>query len=142
MITQLENEAANDDEIMDKMNCWCTTNYAAKTKAIEDGKAAIEQLTADIESFTALGQQLKDDLEQANKDVSENEMELSQATSIREKEHEEFVEAEKDQKMSIVGLTKAVDAIGKVTGSFTQVVKRHLSPEMDRKFLEQMAAMR
>merc|ERR1719498_1461842 len=111
MITQLENEAANDDEIMDKMNCWCTTNDAAKSKAIEDGQAAIEQLTSDIESYTALGQQLKDDLEQANKDVAENEMELAQATSIREKEHDEFVESEKDQQTSITGLTKAVEAL-------------------------------
>merc|ERR1719393_193938 len=143
MITQLEAEAANDDEVMEKMNCWCTTNDAAKTKAIADGKGAIEQLTADIESYTSLGQQLKDDLEQANKDVAENEMELAQATSIREKEHEEFVDAEKDQKMSIVGLTKAVDAIGKATGgSFTQVVREKLGESMNRKFLQQMAAMR
>jgi len=156
MITQLEAEAANDDEVMEKMNCWCTanddevmekmncwctTNDAAKTKAIADGKAAIEQLTADIESYTSLGQQLKDDLEQANKDVAENEMELAQATSIREKEHAEFVDAESDQKMSIVGLTKAVDAIGKATGSFTQVVRQNLGETMNRKFLQQMAAM-
>jgi len=142
MITQLENEAANDDEIMDKMNCWCTTNDAAKSKAIEDGQAAIEQLTSDIESYTALGQQLKDDLEQANKDVAENEMELAQATSIREKENTEFLEAEKDQKMSIVGITKAVEAIGKATGgSFTQVIRENLGESMNQKFMQQMAAM-
>lgn len=140
MITQLESEAAQDDEVMEKMQCWCTTNDAAKTKAIADAKSAIEQLTADIESYTSLGQQLKEDLEQLAKDVSENEMELAQATSIREKEHEEFVDAEKDQKMSIVGLTKAVEAIGKATGSFTQVVKEHLSENMNQKFLQQMAA--
>merc|ERR1719399_245578 len=69
-------------------------------------------------------------------------MELAQATSIREKENTEFLEAEKDQKMSIVGITKAVDAIGKATGgSFTQVVRENLGESMNQKFLQQMAAM-
>merc|ERR1719399_913147 len=69
-------------------------------------------------------------------------MELAQATSIREKENTEFLEAEKDQKMSIVGITKAVEAIGKATGgSFTQVIRENLGESMNQKFLQQMAAM-
>jgi hypothetical protein len=147
MKAQLEKEASQDDEIMEKMNCWCTTVEEEKTKSIADAKASITQLETDIESRTAVGTQLKDDLEQLTKDVAENEMELAQATSIREKENADFVEAEKNQMMSITGLTKAVAALeAKIGGgaSLSQV-KKAVSESMDadakKKFLEQIAQL-
>lgn len=147
MQAQLEKEASQDDEIMDKMMCWCTTVEEEKTKSIADAKSAITQLSTDIESRTATATQLKDDLEQLDKDVAENEMELAQATSIREKENADFTEAEKNQMMSITGLTKAVAALeAKIGGgaSLSQVKKAvagSMDAEANKRFLEQLAQL-
>merc|ERR1719217_1372714 len=53
MQKQLEQEAEEDEEIYEKMACWCETNDKEKTKAIADAEARIEDLTSAIESLTA-----------------------------------------------------------------------------------------
>merc|ERR1719327_689477 len=39
MMEQLEKEAEEDEEIYEKMACWCETNDKEKTKAIADAEA-------------------------------------------------------------------------------------------------------
>merc|ERR1719441_41096 len=51
MLKQLEKEAEEDEEIYDKMACWCETNDKEKTKAIADAEARIEDLTTKIEEL-------------------------------------------------------------------------------------------
>merc|ERR1711874_543312 len=53
MLKQLEKEAAEDEEIYDKMACWCETNDKEKTKSIAEAEARIEDLTTKIEELTA-----------------------------------------------------------------------------------------
>merc|ERR1719506_1318911 len=53
MLKQLEKEAEEDEEIYDKMVCWCETNDKEKTKAIEDAKAKDIDLVAEIEERAA-----------------------------------------------------------------------------------------
>lgn len=116
MQAQLEKEAEQDDEIMEKMVCWCETNDKAKTKAIADAETAIVKLTQSVEENTASEAQLKQDIEQLTKDVAENTQELAKATGIREKENAEFTKSESDTMVSIEGLKKAVAAMSKGRG--------------------------
>jgi hypothetical protein len=116
MQAQLEKEAEEDDEIMDKMVCWCETNDKGKTKAIADAELAITELTQSVEENTAMEAQLKQDIEQLTKDVAENTKELATATGIREKENAEFTTAETNTKVSIEGLKNAVAAMSKGRG--------------------------
>merc|ERR1719169_267280 len=53
MITQLEKEQEEDEEIYEKMACWCGTNDKDKTKAIDDAEARIDNLSTTIEELTA-----------------------------------------------------------------------------------------
>merc|ERR1739845_175798 len=62
MLKQLEKEAEEDEEIYDKMACWCETNDKEKTKAIADAEAKIEDLTTKIEELTALSAQLNTEI--------------------------------------------------------------------------------
>merc|ERR1719453_840382 len=54
MLKQLEKEAEDDEEIYDKMACWCETNDKEKTKSIADAEARISDLTTKIEELTAM----------------------------------------------------------------------------------------
>merc|ERR1719326_2263470 len=49
MLKQLQEEADQDEEIYDKMACWCETNDKEKTKAIADAERNIDLLTTGIE---------------------------------------------------------------------------------------------
>merc|ERR1719359_2082719 len=66
MEAQLKAEAAGDEEAYDKMQCYCRTNEAEKTKAIADANSNIESLTHMIESMTAKSSTLSSEIDVLN----------------------------------------------------------------------------
>merc|ERR1719171_485093 len=54
MLKQMEKEGEEDEEIYDKVACWCETNDKEKTKAIADAESMITDLTSKIEEYTAM----------------------------------------------------------------------------------------
>merc|ERR1719428_141345 len=101
MMKQLQSEHEADQEVYDKLACWCTTNDKAKTKAIADNEEKIEQLTAAIEAGAALSAQLNAEIVQLQKKLEEDQAALDKATAIREKEVADFNAEEKDLLESI-----------------------------------------
>merc|ERR1719316_1138757 len=112
MKSQLEKEAENDDEVMEKMVCWCETNDKAKTQAITDNTLKEKTLTANIEEYSSMAATLEDDLAQLKIDIAAANKELAEATAIREKENAEFSADEKEQLTSIGGLKGAIKTLG------------------------------
>jgi chromosome segregation ATPase len=120
MLTQLEKEAEEDQEVYDKIACWCETGEKEKTKAIKDAEARIEALKSKIEELTALSAQLAAEILQTEKEVAENQDALDKATSIREKQLAEFNAEEKDLMESISALKAALEVLGKHNAAFLQ----------------------
>merc|ERR1719472_806822 len=113
MLKQLEKEAEEDEEIYDKMACWCETNDKEKTKSISDAEARISDLTTKIEELTANSARLNTEIKNLEKDVAENQSALDKATAIRQKQLAEFNEEEKDLLGSISALKAAVTVLSK-----------------------------
>jgi len=113
MTAQLDKEASQDQEMYDEMVCWCKTNDKSKTKAIADGQAHDKMLTALIPSLAAKSTKLEVEMEGLNKEVGENEEALATATTVREKELNEFRDEERSAVESISGLKNAVSALNK-----------------------------
>merc|ERR1719514_26233 len=82
MLKQLEKEAEEDEEIYDKMACWCETNDKEKTKSIADAEARISDLTTKIEELTASSARLNTEIKNLEKEVAENQAALDKATAI------------------------------------------------------------
>merc|ERR1719264_2340430 len=116
MLKQLEKEAGEDEEIYDKMACWCETNDKAKTKAIADAEARIELLTTKIEELTALSARLNTEIKNLEKEVAANQEALEKATALREKQLAEFNAEEKDLLESISALKAAITVLSKHHG--------------------------
>jgi len=125
MLKQLEKEAEEDEEIYDKMACWCETNDKEKTKSIADAENRIADLTTKIEELTASSARLNTEIKNLEKEVAENQAALDKATAIRQKELAEFNEEEKDLLGSISALKSAVTVLSK-HNSFLQIPKSHL----------------
>merc|ERR550514_1339531 len=113
MLAQLEKEAANDEELYDKLVCWCETNEKEKTKAVEIANQAISDSTAAIEEFAAKTSQLTTDIEALKKEIAANTAALEEATGLRTKDNAEFNTNEKDAIASISSLKSAVVTLGK-----------------------------
>jgi chromosome segregation ATPase len=116
MLEQLEKEGETDKEIFDKMDCWCTTNDAEKTKSISEAEARITDLTGKIEEYTATSAKLNSEIKTLEKEVAKNQAALDKATSIRQDELSEFNGEEKDLLQSISSLKGALTVLGKHQG--------------------------
>jgi len=125
MLKQLEKEAEEDEEIYDKMACWCETNDKEKTKSIADAEARISDLTTKIEELTASSARLNTEIKNLEKEVAENQAALDKATAIRQKQLAEFNEEEKDLLESISALKSAVTVLSK-HNSFLQMPRSHI----------------
>merc|ERR1711937_17206 len=124
MLKQLEKEAEEDEEIYEKMACWCETNDKEKTKSIADAEARISDLTTKIEELTASSARLNTEIKNLEKEVAENQAALDKATAIRQKQLAEFNEEEKDLLESISALKAAVTVLSK-HHSFLQMPRSH-----------------
>jgi len=125
MLKQLEKEAEEDEEVYDKMACWCETNDKEKTKAVSDAEARISDLTTTIEEKTASSARLNTEIKNLEKEVSQNQGALDAATAIRTKELAEFLGEEKDLLESISALKSAVTVLSK-HNSMLQVPASHM----------------
>jgi hypothetical protein len=113
MITQLEKEAEEDEEVYEAMGCWCETNDKEKTKSISDAEQHIADLTASIEELTSKSAELNTAIKHLDTEVAKNNRALDQATALRTKQLAEFNGEEKDMLQSISALKSAVVVIGK-----------------------------
>jgi len=125
MLKQLEKEAEEDEEIYDKMACWCETNDKEKTKAVSDAEARISDLTTSIEEKTAQSARLNTEIANLEKEVGANQKALDAATAIRTKQLAEFNGEEKDLLESISALKSAVTVLSK-HNSMLQVPRSHM----------------
>merc|ERR1719235_164041 len=113
MLKQMEKEGEEDEEIYDKMACWCETYDKEKTKSIADAEARIESLTTSIEELTALSAQLNTEIKNLEQEVAKNQDALDKATALRQKQLAEFNAEEKDMLGAISSLKAAVTVLSK-----------------------------
>merc|ERR1719487_1245222 len=123
-VKQLEKEAEEDEEVYEKMACWCETNDKEKTKSIADAEARIKALTTSIEELTASSARLNTEIKNLEQEVAKNQAALDKATAIRQKELAEFNAEEKDVLQSISALKSAVTVLSK-HNSFIQLPRNH-----------------
>merc|ERR1719469_1553636 len=127
MLKELEKEAEEDEEIYDKLACWCETNDKEKTKSIAEAEARIDALTTKIEELTAVSARLNAEIKNLEKEVAQNQDALAKATALREKQLAEFNAEEKDLLESISALKAAVTVLSKHHGeSLLQLPRSHM----------------
>jgi len=113
MQKQLEKEAEQDEEVYDKMACWCKTNDKEKTQSIKDAEAHIAMLNARIEENVGKAATLNQEIKNLEREVGKNTESLAQATELRRKALSEFTQEEKDLLQSIQALKNALVVLSK-----------------------------
>merc|ERR1719324_849133 len=108
MLKQLEKESEEDEDIYEKMGCWCVTYEKEKKKSIADGNSRIVELSSSVEQLGAEYAQLTTEVANTQKELDANVAALEQATALRKKQLAEFDEEEKDALTSITSLKSAV----------------------------------
>lgn len=116
MQKDLEKEADADEEVYEKLACWCETNDKSKTKAIADAEARIKDLDSTVEKMAALSQTLQVETKALEKEIAADQKSLATATAMRAKAAAEFMGEEKEMIESIRALQAAVVVISKHHG--------------------------
>ena len=75
---QLEKEAADDQEVYEKLTCWCKTNREEKEKAIELAKQHIAQLEASMGEAAGKMDALKTKIVEQRKENRKNQEALDE----------------------------------------------------------------
>jgi len=113
MQAQLQKEAEEDEEVYEKLACWCETNDKEKTAAIEEAEARITALTSAIEEGTATSSRLNTEIKNLEAEIAKNQEALDKATAMRQEELAEFNAEEKDVLQSIGALKSAIIVLSK-----------------------------
>jgi len=138
MQKELEREGELEKEIFDKAICACEGGEAELDKVIADSSAVIDEKTAEIGSKTAETTQLTQDVATHKSDAKQAEADLSEATTIRDKEHKAFLAEQADSKTNIAALGKAIPAIEKGMGGAALMQMSGQGKKMEhlRRFVE------
>merc|ERR1719387_686786 len=121
MQKELEAEGEKEEELYNKFMCYCDGNTDDMSKAAEEAATKITELKAKLEAEKAEKSQLDQALMGHKKDREAAKADLEKATTIREKEHAEFVEETGDSKENLDSMNAAIAALEKGMGkSFLQ----------------------
>jgi len=127
MLEQLEKESREDEDIYDKMACWCETNEKEKKKSIQDAEKRTSSLTEKIAELGASSSQMNTELSNLENEVASNQAALDQATAIRMKQLAQFSSEEKELTDSISSLKAASGVLKKhASASFIQMPHSHI----------------
>merc|ERR1719217_628496 len=113
MQAELEKEQDSDEDLYDKMTCWCEANDKAKTKAIAEATQRVSDLTSSIEYLTAKSLQLTEDIASFKSQIAANEKGLEEATALRAKEASEFHTSELDAVQATENLNAVMVTLSK-----------------------------
>jgi len=114
MKAQTIKEGEEDLEAYDKYKCWCETTEGEKTAAIEAATTKIQELSSFVEAAAAKEGELKTEIAGLESDIASDTEALASATSMRNKENEEFAVEAADMKETLTLLSEAVGVLSKV----------------------------
>jgi len=113
MQAELTQDAANDEAIMDKMDCWCVTNRKEKTESIVTAQKQIVDLQDAQASHAALAKANTKAIEKRNAEIAKDQQSLDEAIEIRNKEAAAFTKEEQDTVEYVKALEAAVEVLKK-----------------------------
>merc|ERR1719265_2038346 len=116
MKEEVEEEGRKEKELYDKFMCFCEGNTKGMTKAAEDAKQKIQELTGQIEQMVSEKARLEQELVGHQKDRENAKQSIATATKLREKENADFLEASGEQKANVDAINAAIPVLERGMG--------------------------
>jgi len=117
MQVTIAKEMKEDEDLYDKLACWCANNGKAKTEAVDGATAAIANLESSIESLTAQNAQLTQTIAELEQQLAEDKAAMDSSTKMREKERKQFHGQELEKIQAIENLKSAIMVLTKHVGA-------------------------
>merc|ERR1719428_1727582 len=114
MVEKSKADGEKDVKLFAKFQCFCDSNQAEKTKAIEDSAAMITQLGAEITELMGQNGKLSTENAELQMSMQDNEAARTTADSLRTKANDAFVAEESDLKAAIGNMDQAIDTLSAI----------------------------
>lgn len=121
MQTTLKKEMDEDEELYEKLECWCNTGKYEKENAITAGTSKIDELTSANEEGYARSNELKEQIHELETTVASDKAALKTASAKREQDIEAFHGMELDSIQAIENLKSALVVLSKHQDAFPQL---------------------
>jgi len=116
MQKEIEAEGKKEAELFEKFMCFCSSSGGDLTKAAEDAKASIEELSSKLKSEEAEKSQTEQELKDHKSDREQAKKDLGEATSLRTKEKAEYDASSAEAKTNIEAMGSAITTLEKAGG--------------------------
>merc|ERR1719331_3757804 len=89
---KVEADGKAEQKTYDKFACWCEKTLARKAAAIDIAKDTIDKAQREVTELKGKLGELGATIQQLKKEIGENEEARKEATEIREKENQDYVQ--------------------------------------------------
>jgi len=113
MSQTLTKEMEEDENLYEKLECWCNTGKYEKQEAIEAGEAKVEQLTNANEEGVARSKELAIQIKELTEQIASDKEELATAQKKRDQELQVFHGMETDSIQAVENLKAALVVLSK-----------------------------
>jgi len=104
-----------EQDLYDKFKCWCTKVINAKTESIAANEARIDELEMYIDDLTSGRVELTTERQELEAEIAGLEKAIEEETTMREKEHADFLAAKDEMDKAIAALKSASYTLGNAT---------------------------
>jgi len=112
----VKSDLDEDKKVYKEMKKWCKENMEEKLSTIDSSRDRDRELTTTVETSAQLKAQLEVQVKNLVAELAKDQEALATATELREKEHKEFLDEEKEVLQSIHGLKNAMVVLARVFG--------------------------
>lgn len=116
MKDQLETEAKEEEELMDKYNCWCKENSEGKATSVDAAEAQIKEMEGKVDALKATSAGLSTEIGNLGQEVESNEVSMDESEVMRNKQIEQFLQDESELENSVEEVQTARNVIAERHG--------------------------
>jgi len=128
---QVETEGREDEKSYEKYNCWCKDTDKEKSESIASAKESLQDATGVLQTGSAELKRLKGEIAIIKEQMTEDEESMKSAEAQRKKEKEAFEFENKDSKMTLSSVKRALEVLQGAIG--TKKEGQFISPEVPPK---------
>lgn len=120
----IEADGKTEQQIYDKLACWCEETTNRKTDDIETATNRIDELSQLIQENSGKSGIFSAEIAQLKKDIAANEVNRKEATEIRQKQNEEYTKERLETEQCISALEHATKVLTGAGTSSLQEARR------------------
>jgi len=146
MMANAQKEKHVEEVEFAKYQEWCDNTRKVKTQSIAEGTENIKSLAADIAKAQSDAELLAEEIAGLEADIASDKAEAESATTVRDKEHTDYIAQHKDFSESIDACARAIQVLKSrehdVPQSLLQLQKSALVPAESKAMIESLLAMK